>query len=280
GIDVDDITHVIHFNLPDNEEYYTHRSGRTARAGKTGESVALVTSNERTALLRYAKALRIKVNRLEAPSYAELMDHAMLKLAERFQNEPLSKEFKDFCKPEWIQAFEQMDREELLMHLLQNEFQNWAKYIAKAKREKNRTDSPRDRRDDRRDDRRKDRDRKDRNRNQERDSRDRKSNDREGVQFYINIGRRDQVEKMDLLHFLEEQGDLPQEQIFNVQLNSNFSLFSVDKKLARKVKSRFNDLIVNGRPLKVKRDEPSGHMEPPKKRRKASSKERKRKKKK
>ena len=200
-------------------------------------------------------------------------------MAERFQNAPLSKEFKEFCKPEWIDAFSELDRSDLLMHLLQNEFQNWSKYIAKAKREKSRSDSPRDKRDDRRNDRH----RKDRGKDRDRDrnSRDRKerSSKREGVQFYINIGRRDQVEKMDLLYFLEEQGDLPQDKVFNVQLNSNYSLFSVDEKMARKVKSRFNDLIVNGRPLKVKRDEPGGRMDPPKKRRKPSSKERKRKKK-
>ncbi|MBK8721631.1 MAG: C-terminal helicase domain-containing protein [Saprospiraceae bacterium] len=58
GIDIDDITHVIHFNLPDEIEYYTHRSGRTARAGKTGVSLALITSRETYRLAQIEKKIK------------------------------------------------------------------------------------------------------------------------------------------------------------------------------------------------------------------------------
>ena len=66
GIDVQDLTFVIHYQMPDQEEYYTHRSGRTARAGKEGLSLALVTSKELRTLRNYEKSLGIGFSEVKA----------------------------------------------------------------------------------------------------------------------------------------------------------------------------------------------------------------------
>ena len=268
GIDVSNVTHVIHYNLPDNEEYYTHRSGRTARAGNKGVSIALCTSNERTALLRYARALKIDVNRTEPPTYASLLDQRVAARAESFKNLEITAKFKGECKEEWIESFEGIDRSELVLKLIQMEYDALSQQVA---REKENRDAPRERRDrnskdrgDRRDRSKSKRDRDDRG--ERRDRRDRSDRSKEhsssrgsdGVQFYINIGSRDHIDKKDLVAFLHEEGGIPQKDISNVKLNSNYSLFQVEEKVSKKVASRFKDIEVNGRPLKVKRDEPGG----------------------
>ena len=72
GIDVNDLTHVIHYNLPDDPAYYTHRSGRTGRAGNKGISLSLVNGREKGKLNRLANELRIKVEQVPAPSTDEI----------------------------------------------------------------------------------------------------------------------------------------------------------------------------------------------------------------
>ena len=64
GLDIEALSYVVHYQLPESEEYYTHRSGRTARAGKTGISMAFVTTKERMQLLKYENSLGISFERI------------------------------------------------------------------------------------------------------------------------------------------------------------------------------------------------------------------------
>ncbi|MGB1032402.1 MAG: DEAD/DEAH box helicase, partial [Flavobacteriales bacterium] len=293
GIDVSNVTHVIHYNLPDNSEYYTHRSGRTARAGNKGVSIALCTSNERTALLRFARALKIDVNRTEPPTYDSLLNQRIEAKADSIKNLEISAKFKADCKDEWIESFEGIERSELVLKLIQMEYDALSQQVAREKAERSapRERGDRDRggrkdRSDRGDRSRNKRDREDRDdrksrrseggperpgrdraeRSDRRDRSDRRERSSEhsssrgggGVQFYINIGSRDHIDKSDLAAFLHEEGGIPQKDISNIKLNSNYSLFSVEEKASKKIASRFADIEVNGRPLKVKRDEPGG----------------------
>ena len=74
GIDVDDLTHVFHYTLPDDAEYYTHRSGRTGRAGKSGISVSFVSPNGKRKLQDFAKDLKITFKRVMVPSQEEVVE--------------------------------------------------------------------------------------------------------------------------------------------------------------------------------------------------------------
>lgn len=77
GIDVDDLSHVFHFNLPDEDAYYTHRSGRTARAGKKGISMAFIGAKETHRLARLEKTLGISFKLMKVPSSADIADVRM-----------------------------------------------------------------------------------------------------------------------------------------------------------------------------------------------------------
>src|SRR4026208_335000 len=83
GIDVDNITHVIHLNMPDEMEFYTHRSGRTARAGKKGISIALVTRNELGKIKQIEKNLKGGVKRMLVPTGAEVCQKQLLNFMHR-----------------------------------------------------------------------------------------------------------------------------------------------------------------------------------------------------
>ena len=74
GIDVDDLTHVFHYTLPDDAEYYTHRSGRTGRAGKKGTSIAFVSPNGKGKLSTFARQLKITFKRIMVPSQADIIE--------------------------------------------------------------------------------------------------------------------------------------------------------------------------------------------------------------
>lgn len=92
GIDVDNVTHVIHFSLPDDFEAYTHRSGRTARAGKSGQAIALVTQKERYKVKQIEKSLNIQMKLIDVPSADDVLKTQMVKLAERVNAVTISPE--------------------------------------------------------------------------------------------------------------------------------------------------------------------------------------------
>lgn len=245
GIDVDGVTHVFHYNIPDNEEYYTHRSGRTARAGNVGLSVSLTTTRDRAQLLRFGDKLGMKFQKRQAPSIASLIEDRMASIAKAYRNKALPDQFLDDCKREWVEQFDDIDKEELVLKLVYQEYQKWESSLRKEKSENRNS-----KRDSKRDD------------DSRGDSRDKKkSRKNEDIQFYINLGKRDNIGVGELLSFLEEQGGIQSENVRGIEMKSGFSLFSVNSKLAKSVRNRFNDILVNGRPLVVKRDEPSGHDE-------------------
>ena len=86
GIDVDDISHVIHYQLPDDNEVYTHRSGRTGRAGKTGTSIALVGGRDKYKLVQIEKTIKCRMERKMVPSGEEVMKAMVFQSMENLIN--------------------------------------------------------------------------------------------------------------------------------------------------------------------------------------------------
>lgn len=83
GIDVNDLTHVLHYTLPDSPAYYTHRSGRTARAGKTGVSLTILIPKDKGKMRQISRALNIEFEKILLPKYAELLDKRIEKWTEK-----------------------------------------------------------------------------------------------------------------------------------------------------------------------------------------------------
>ena len=318
GIDVSDLSHVIHYSLPDDSEYYTHRSGRTARAGKTGISLALITHHDIRKIRFIEKKLGIGMKKVQVPAVSQILnsrlEHWADKVMETEGNESLDIKIHDKV----VAMFAEMNQETLLAKLLsrQMELIGYKEVSDKNLNDDRTGDRGNDRGMERRGDRRERDGRRDRNdfgserRGDRRDERpDRRSdrpdrgfdkparperpsrpersdrpvrsesNDRpvrserrertnsetgsgpagKGMdRFFINIGSMDQVNKGELLKFICDQTKLRKDDIGQIQLNKSHSFFEVDAKSAGKVASSFKGLVIDGRELRVNKDEPKG----------------------
>ncbi len=224
GIDVDDITHVINYQLPDEIETYTHRSGRTGRAGKSGISMVIVTRSE----LRKIKAIEKKIQQdfvaKKIPTGIEICEIQLYHLANRIKDTEVNEEIDNYL-PAINDVLEGLDREELIKKIVSVEFTRFYKYYSKTK-----------------------------DLNTEESSRER-SGKKEGnsgsVRYFINIGERDGYDWMSLKDFLRDTLNLEKEDIFNVDTKGSFSFFNSDASLTDFILQTFTDFKVKGRFINV-----------------------------
>ncbi|MCU0455516.1 MAG: DEAD/DEAH box helicase [Bacteroidales bacterium] len=122
GLDVDDLTHVINFSLPDDTEVYTHRSGRTGRAGKRGISISLVHLKEKNNLHKIERMLKKPFKSLPVPTGSEICRKQLFNWVEKLENvTTYHQEIENFL-PEIKLKLEKLDREELLRRVVSLEF--------------------------------------------------------------------------------------------------------------------------------------------------------------
>lgn len=129
GLDVNDLTHVIHYGLPDDIESYTHRSGRTARAGKTGLSIAICHSRERGRLKDIERIINSKIERVRMPSGRDICEKQLYNLADRIERVEMTEDatLESFL-PGIVRKLDWLDKEELLRRLMLMEFRRLLDY--------------------------------------------------------------------------------------------------------------------------------------------------------
>ena len=129
GLDVNDLTHVIHYGLPDDVENYTHRSGRTARAGKMGISIAICHSRERGRLKDIERISHATIERKHLPSGSEICQKQLFHLADRIERVELTEDATlDAVLPELVRKLDWIDREELVKRMMLLEFRRMLDY--------------------------------------------------------------------------------------------------------------------------------------------------------
>jgi ATP-dependent RNA helicase DeaD len=122
GIDVSDITHVIHYNLPDEPESYTHRSGRTARAGKSGISMALVNVREMEKIRYIEKKIGTKMHISKIPDAVQIGEQQLMSLVKKIHHVKVNeKGISNFLQPVF-EELKDLDREELIKRMVSIEF--------------------------------------------------------------------------------------------------------------------------------------------------------------
>src|SRR6056297_424639 len=226
GIDVDDITHVINYQLPDEIETYTHRSGRTGRAGKSGISMVIITKSE----LRKIKAIEKKINQpfvsKKIPSGMEICEIQLYHLANSIKDTEVNPEVDSFL-PAINDVLEGIDREELIKKIISVEFTRFYNYYNKTK---------------------------DLNSSSDRDG----NYDRGGnvptsgsVRYFVNVGEKDGYDWMSLKDFIRDTVGLGQEDIFKVDVKESFSFFNTDAEVTEKILAVFTDFKVDGRFVNV-----------------------------
>jgi len=122
GLDVNDLTHVINYNLPDDSEAYTHRSGRTGRAGKAGISVAIIHLREKYRIKEIEKRINKIFEKLPVPKGDEICKKQLFNLIDRMEHVDVKNEQIDELLPEVYKKLEWLDKEELIKRFVSLEF--------------------------------------------------------------------------------------------------------------------------------------------------------------
>lgn len=241
GIDVDDITHVINYQLPDEPEIYTHRSGRTGRAGKTGISMVIVSKSEIRKIKSIERIIKKDFVRKDIPDGMDICEVQLLSLANKVHNTEINHEIDKYLQG-INELFEDTSKDELIKKFFSVEFTRFYNYYQKSQN-LNVTDS----------------------RGSDRDSdggRDFSGRDFGGnentTRYFINIGKKDGYDWMNLKDFLKEILDLGRDDVFKVDVKESFSFFNTDKGLQEKVLSFFQDFKHNGRFVNVEVSEDKG----------------------
>jgi ATP-dependent RNA helicase DeaD len=133
GIDVTGITHVIHMNMPDEMEYYTHRSGRTARAGKKGISLAIVSKREMGKISQIEKALKRRFTKIMIPTGDEVCQRKIMELTRKMRNVEVNEEEIDSFLPEVYHELNDLTKEDIIKRFASIEFNRFLAYYRDAR---------------------------------------------------------------------------------------------------------------------------------------------------
>ncbi|PIB23645.1 ATP-dependent RNA helicase [Maribacter sp. 4U21] len=228
GIDVDDITHVINYQLPDEIETYTHRSGRTGRAGKSGISMVIVTRSE----MRKIKAIENKIKQnfisKKIPTGMEICEIQLYHLANKIKDTEINEDVESYL-PAINDVLKDVDREELIKKIVSVEFTRFYNYYNKSK-DLNTSDSGERGRD----------------RNNRGDAPTSGS-----VRYFINVGEKDGYDWMSLKDFIKDTVNLGREDVFKVDVKDSFSFFNTDAEVTDRILSTFTEFKVDGRFVNV-----------------------------
>ncbi len=260
GIDVDDITHVINYNLPDEVENYTHRSGRTARAGKKGESIVLINTRESYKIKTIEKMIRTTFVKGSIPTSKEICEIQLLKLVNKVTGTVVKEDDIAEFLPSIMSEFEDLTKEEIVKKFISTEFNKFIEYYSKAgdlnakagdRDGGGRDGGGRGRERDRGRGRGRDRDERgsgDRGRGRER--RERRDDDSK-TRFFVNLGGRDGLNPGGLLRVICDTTELSSDKIGRIDILDSFSFFDADNDLADKIIKEVNGADYEGHRVKV-----------------------------
>lgn len=133
GLDVDDLTHVIHFDLPDENEVYTHRSGRTGRAGKTGMSLAIINMREKSKIRNIEKSVKVSICEDQVPRGKDICAHQLMHLIDKVDTVQVDTKEIDEYMPMIEEKLAHLSREELLKQFVSVEFNRFLAYYKDTK---------------------------------------------------------------------------------------------------------------------------------------------------
>ena len=221
GIDVDDITHVINYQLPDEIETYTHRSGRTGRAGKNGISIVIITKSEARKIKAIEKIIQKQFEKKEIPDGIQICEIQLKSLAQKIHKTEVNQEIENYLE-EINKLFENLTKEEIIKKFFSVEFSRFFNYYAKAK-----------------------------NLNSPNDLKSAERYNSNSIRFFINIGKKDGYDWMSLKDFLRDSLELRQDDIFKVDVKDSFSFFNAETNNLAKILEFFKDYEINGRFVNV-----------------------------
>jgi len=230
GLDVDDLTHIVNFDLPDDIEAYTHRSGRTGRANKKGISIALVSPRERTQLQQIQRKLKTNFKTATVPSGQEICNNQMMSWVKKLESTSVAHHQLRKMVPGVYEALEQLDKDELIRRMAGLEFEKLlSEYHDTPDLQTPKEDGPRKTRE------------KYQNRGLIEDS--------EGyTRLFINLGKLDGLFPKELIGLVNDSTRGERVNLGRIDLMREFSFFEVESQQAKNlIKSMSNATFRNRR---------------------------------
>ncbi len=246
GLDVEDLTHIINYSLPDDPEIYTHRSGRTGRAGKNGISIAISNSRESRKIKSIENKSQIKFLKKEVPTGKDICSIQLFKLIEKIEKVKVDDKQIEPYLDDIYKKLEWLSREDLIKHFVSAEFNRFLEYYKGSnninnKGVKSRSDSK---------------------------FKNGRSNRNSFVNYSINIGRKKGVTPIELISLINRVMKSNQIEIGKIDIRGDHTIFEMDKSLStdlskgiKKINFRGNDLSIEetddkieARPSKQKRN--------------------------
>lgn len=266
GLDVDNLTHIINYNLPDKLENYIHRSGRTGRAGRKGVSISIVGPRDRRNVSYLEKQVGKSFVQQQVPNGEEIIGQQLLKYMDKLASVEVDEErimpFVEMVKAQ----MEHMDYDTLLKHVISMEFNRFIDFyknsrdlnveLAGGKRE--RGDRP---------ERGERNDRNDRGPRNDRDFGDRPGKRRGGAKsfqrFFINLGQKNNMNPPKLISMINSMGGMRDADIGRIEIMKKFSFFEIDSAYSDDIMGELNGSDFMGVNIQVEPADVEKHKERP-----------------
>jgi ATP-dependent RNA helicase DeaD len=237
GLDVDNLTHVIHFGLPDEAEAYTHRSGRTARAGKTGISIAICHTREKGKLRKITDTVNCKFEKGVIPDSKTICEKQLFNFADKIEKVKVNEEDIASLMPSIFRKLDWLEKEDVIKRIISLEFNRLIDYYRNAGEIENadgKTGLSETKK--------------------TREGRRKLSSDRaeEGMKILkINFGRKDALLPSQLIELLNHCIKGKKVDVGRIELHDDFTLFEVDKPEAGRVIDALNSFEADGKAIVV-----------------------------
>ncbi|MEI9808102.1 MAG: DEAD/DEAH box helicase [Bacteroidota bacterium] len=250
GIDVTGITHVINYELPDDVEVYTHRSGRTGRAGKSGISVSIVTPKETYRLRQIERLMNTRVHKMDVPSGKDVCRKQFFHFIDKMLKADISHGEYEAYLPTLREKFASVEKEEILQRVAALEFDRFLKYYENAADLNMRGD---DRRTERRTDR------PERSSPRDRDTKGRSFDGNGSYQrLFVNLGTKDGFYKASFLQFILDMSDLKKEVLGRIDMKEMTSWIEIEPAAGKKMIKAMDGKNFKGRKIRMNDAETGG----------------------
>lgn len=243
GLDVNDLSHVINYSLPDDMEVYIHRSGRTGRAGKSGISVTIVHMKETGRLKQIEKLSRKKFERKMVPGGDEICEKQMFHLIDRVVNVDIDDKQIGKFLPLLVEKFETMSKEDVVKHFVSLEFNQLMEYYKNAKDLNIKVEVPRD--------------------SFGKGERSERGSDRLSfTKLFINAGKKQNLNASGLIGLVNEFSGRRNIEIGKIDIQRKFSFFEIDSNFERELVKALNNQVVDGHLINIGRVESTAAESP------------------
>ncbi|QKJ32514.1 DEAD/DEAH box helicase [Mucilaginibacter mali] len=234
GIDVNDVTHVINYSLPDEIENYTHRSGRTARAGKTGVSIAIINSKELGKIRQIERVIGKKFIKAEIPTGFDVCEKQLFALVHKVHNVEVNEQQIEQYIPRIMAEFADLSKEDVIKRFASLEFNSFLEYYKNAPD----LNAPAD-----------DRFGKERGEGGEKFARTGVRGD--FTRLFINLGSVDGFSRGDLLGYICNTTKISGRTVGKIDVKGVYSFFEVPHDEVEKVQSGFKSADFQGREVRI-----------------------------